>query len=135
MSALTGRGGVSFVSFMVIVGCASAPRNYPNIQSKVSYKEVFLRIKTYMKRCFPNAPIRTNLYTDVSEGELILDEIPSAGFIFAGASSMASYEFARETVNIHFVGIGKQTSIQFKNELSQEIVKSAEADAPCPKMK
>lgn len=115
-------------SLFVVTGCTTAPpKPLPPVSTKKSYKDAFAQLEAYVRKCLPGSRIRANLYTDIPEGELVVDEIPSAGF------AAYNYTFAKEVLNIHVTGRDKQTEISYKNELSQRLVAGALSDEPCRK--
>jgi hypothetical protein len=110
-------------------------KKIPPVIVNKPYKETFNNTKSYMQRCFPGANLRANLYTDIPEGEIILDRLPPATLFFMGGVVTSSYESAREIVNLRFVGDAAKTSVFTKTEFSRDLALSAIENKACPTQK
>lgn len=125
MSALKWLCGAAL---LLVAGCTSTPpKQVPEVKCAKTYKQCYSTVKTFIERCFPNAKLHANLYTDIPEGEIIMDYIPGAMMI----GGVSTIEGAQEMINIRFVGEGSKTRILSKNEPSRKLVAESLSNGSC----
>lgn len=115
---------------VILSGCASAPKPLLVIESSKTYQAAFAQVKAHILQCFPKAKIRSNLYNDVPEAEIILDYIPGATYVGLGSS----YETSREIFHLHFIGDGLKSKVTATNQKGADLVKQSFSDQPCAKL-
>lgn len=123
---------VAALAFLGLCSCKTAPKDMPPVASGRSYKESFAQTKSYMQRCFPGANLRANLYTDISEGEIILDRLPAATMIIAGGTAFSTSESAQQVVNVRIVSEGRKSKALTKDEFSYKIAQNSFTNNTCP---
>jgi hypothetical protein len=116
----------------IVCGCATPAKTYPTLTFSRPYKEAFKITKEYVQSCLKKAHLRANLYTDIPEAEIVIDELPAASLYFTGGTAISSSERSREIVNIHFFGKGDKTEVITHSDLGFSLASGAVEGTPCP---
>ena len=120
---------LGITSALSLGACASAPKPLLIVERPETYDSAFSSVKKHILKCYPGVKLRSNLYTDVPEAEIILDYIPGATMI--GMST--SYEASREVFHLKFVGEGAKSIITATNQSGLDLVSRTFLNQPCPK--
>ncbi len=117
---------------LLLIGCATPVKIRP-IYTKYSYEKSFRLVRSYIKKCLPGAFIRSNLYTDIAQAEIIIDQLPTAYMAIVGATPISTVSGARVVVEIQITGNNKGSLLSSKNEFSRTLANNALFGGKCVK--